>query len=398
MNQREKKQKQQPKNVTRTFDQKKMPKRKKEKGKEEGHKKLKLEPPSHPLGLEKTNEPIAPDELGCVWRHLPEFSPEVSFPRSSSSSSSSKKFVGQSPKTDFYGSQRCLAHVEQQCSHLLQMLSSSSSSSSQPTMVWKCHEIVLPEFMSLDLWDRHKYTICDIRHTLQGFSNRQIWLLIMAYNYPILHAKIQESANHAFIIEHFISKFVEQFPRFKNRMESVTRDFTFKKAASGALNNTNNNNNNSEKDKDVKTQTQSQSLPQVPLPQVPSRHVKIQQHKKEKEKKKNSELDKNKKYCLPLHSVDSATFQTMKQSVISPSFVHSSKSSPPLFNHQGIWIVVLEVFEDVISVGRVIPRVKYEAIYGKPINLRSMPYSFTHPQTGQPWVLCKEFFFLQPLA
>lgn len=55
-------------------------------------------------------------------------------------------------------------------------------------LVRRTQWMIVPEFLSEDLWERHGYSLSDIRKTLDAFPTRVVWQLARSYNCPATNA------------------------------------------------------------------------------------------------------------------------------------------------------------------------------------------------------------------
>ena len=56
--------------------------------------------------------------------------------------------------------------------------------------------MVVPEFLSEELWERHRYSLTDIRKTLDAFPPRILWQLVISYNRSATNASSKICSDH----------------------------------------------------------------------------------------------------------------------------------------------------------------------------------------------------------
>jgi len=66
--------------------------------------------------------------------------------------------------------------------------------SSYPTVL-RTQWMVLPEFLSEELWERHQYSLADVRKTLDAFPARVLWQLVISYNRSATNASSRVCAD-----------------------------------------------------------------------------------------------------------------------------------------------------------------------------------------------------------
>jgi len=55
-------------------------------------------------------------------------------------------------------------------------------------LVQRVQWMAVPEFLTEELWERHGYSLSDVRKTVDAFPARVIWQLVRSYNYPATNA------------------------------------------------------------------------------------------------------------------------------------------------------------------------------------------------------------------
>lgn len=207
--------------------------------------------------------------------------------------------------------------------------------------------MVVPEFLTEELWERHGYSLTDVRKTLDAFPHRVVWQLARSYNCPATNAASRvycetdaqlTYGGRSTAVQKLIMLLKERHPdwegRFSitwnmNKLDDPNGDGTFYEAA--------------------------------------DRHAPN----------------------LPVHRITPTAFEALAANIVGnqqhpvmdpgsnlpPNALESARTARGIFFWRGIMIVPLELNRsvDMLLVCRVIPWAKYVQGYGMPTSLRCCP-------------------------
>jgi len=212
-------------------------------------------------------------------------------------------------------------------------------------IVSKVQWLQVPEFLSEELWERHGYSLNDIKRTLGSFNERILWQLVLSHNMMATNAstRVSSDSDVKLICD--------------GRAAAITKLLALIAQNHAFI-------------KDRPSCTWNMAKPDDPngdgLP-----YKSIQQHSP----------------CLPVHKIQRHTFATLTQN-----------QKHTIFSWRSILIVVLEVNEsnDMVLVSRVLPWSEYVDAFGIPKTLKQMPNCVSEAD-GQYALLNETFYFFSPL-
>jgi hypothetical protein len=249
---------------------------------------------------------------------------------------------------------------------------STSSSSGSSGVVQRHLWTMLPEFLSEELWERHQYSISDVRKTLDAFPARILWQLVLSYNRPVTNASSRicsDSDRHLTFgakpsaIQKLVTIFRELHPEWGKR-PSVTWDMSSTADPNGDGRNYD----------------------------VADRHVP----------------------CLPVHKIQRSVFDVLANNVAQSSGMGiglgqvsawaaqvsiTTKLARNIYAWRGILFVPLELNQnrDTLLVARVLPWNAYVNAYGPAESFSAIPNSVLSTD-GFYALLDEAFYFYCPPA
>jgi hypothetical protein len=307
----------------------------------------------------------------------------------------------------------------------------------------RLHWMCLPELLSEEVWYRHRYSLSDIRRTLDVFPARIIWQLVISYNRPATNASSRvcldtehrlSCGSRSTAIQKLLLILKELHSDLQNH-ESViwTRQNHSKSNSSFSSKNDNSNSNSSfnssMNDSKSKSNSTNCANPFKHSPGLPVHRINAQTFTEmekylvtsstvmnraerfeearqaacrmifnQKSRKVSKPTPTNATTSLITATTSSTTTATtttknIPLSVVPDAF-NSVKTVKAIFSWRNILIVPLEINpeKDLLLMNRVVPWETYLKAYGTPLNLRHFPNIVRAPE-GFYALMDEAFFF-----
>ncbi len=221
-------------------------------------------------------------------------------------------------------------------------------------MVQRVQWMAVPEFLTEELWERHGYSLSDVRKTVDAFPARVIWQLVRSYNYPATNASSRVYCEtdtqltywgKSTAVQKLLTAIKERHPEWEQR-PSITWNMS-------KLDDPNGDGRNYD---------------------ACDRHLP----------------------GLPVHRLNAGAFETMVANLVPDQKAEAGKERG-IFSWRNIMIVPLELSRsaDMLLVGRVIPWAKYVQGFGMPKSLRSCPNTILAVD-GYYALMSETFYFYCP--
>lgn len=191
--------------------------------------------------------------------------------------------------------------------------------------------MILPELLSEDVWERHRYSLLDIRRTLDAFPERIIWKLVISYNKPTTNTCTK------------IASDLEKHVTYSGRPTAIQKLITVINESNKEL-----------ADRPLVTWNKDEK--------IKDRHVPN----------------------LPVHRLTPPSFEMLKENLIQRVFLW-----------RDIWIVALELNKEqnLLLMARIIPWADYIQIYGVPTSYRLQPKFLQFKETSDYFAVMNEMFY-----
>jgi hypothetical protein len=235
-------------------------------------------------------------------------------------------------------------------------------------LVQRLQWMIVPEFLSEELWTRHGYSLSDIRKTLDAFPPRVIWQLVRSYNCPATNASsriycetdtLPTYGSKSTAVQKLLTILKDRHPDWSKR-PSITWNMSKMDDANG----------------DGRFyEAYDRHLPGLPVHRVPNRAFEV----------------------LVANLATAPALSAAPPPSSSLTVGQFQKSVRAIFAWRGILAVALELNAgaDMLLLGRVIPWRSYVQAFGLPRALRSCP-NVVVAADGYYALMNEQFYFYCP--
>jgi len=271
-------------------------------------------------------------------------------------------------------------------------------------LVHRMQWMVVPEFLSEELWDRHQYSFSDIRKTLDAFPARVLWQLVISYNRSATNASSRICSDNDLRMT-FGGKSTA-IQKLLNVLKELHPDWSKRPAVTWNMFKLDDPNGDGEF-----YEVSDRHVPGLPVHRInrttfdhllgnlvfwPSANI-MSRSNNNANLTSSQSIDKHladSYYVLTGANAENHTESTNNETSGKLQISVTTKIAKSIFAWRNIHVVPLEInkSQDLLLVGRVVPWSVYVAAHGLPESLKSCPNFILAPD-GYYALLDESFYF-----